>query len=1311
MNTRKGKTVTPADHSRRRRFLIGISLFLLLGLSLFTGKVAFDRAVHGDDAGRVSAQADSVVVQPSLNEASANQAIAPEAGTQRADSSNADLTNRKQLAKGGRPSNGSAKRRAVYADRHLKWGTQQRARIAKRDPLSRFFRQPLFGEPLFSQQGDLSNGRRWKLVDGKSTWTAGTRPRPIKYPAWKLTMGDGMAAGALAEMTDLCPELKPAGLKTAAKIVYVDASATGLNIGTTWADAYTNLQHAMRTASAGEYWIAKGTYSATAVPGGDAADKRTYSFVLGSGMHLYGGFDATEITRSERNPAINETILDGDSAFHVVVGSDNSTLDGLTIQNGDAKGGLEGNFGGGVFNFYANPTIKGCLFRGNRADDAGGAIANDFSDPTIVNCVFTSNISRYGGAISNMDSNAEITNCTFFGNTAVYGGGVDNYRSQTSILNSIFWGNVLNTTDPAAFDRLVDDDPMVTFEASGTLGNLVAPNIITYTRDVGPTGPFDTVQLLDTIRVAGTESNDGLYLVVGYQLDGYAIMVLQDLTDEGFTNPPPFNYLVTIDLLTATDTDIYVDPVGTSVATVDYTYLQQDITNEPGPPYFPPAGVSYTISGGPTGTASADGMHNTIVLNGADLAADDFYNGQTITLNDPPEAGTVRTILDYDNATNTATLSLPWNSGIYTPLTGAPLMSHNLIYSPGAAALPYTGEEPGLLDPPDDVRLKTLVPLTGTLLVVGPDWFTYNLGAQSEKENDDVGRIISIVSGPGAPQSRRIIAYNATTQEVTVDSPWSTVNGSAPDNTSTYSVEINTVCYRAGIMREGVPTDDMELNVRQELDGIVDMGAYENGYDVNVAGELPLYHSEIGQFFGTDTVQLSQFGSRIDGAYIGMFITITTGNPPDAVTIQTREILGYDGVSKVALVDADWTDALVSPGPGIDPEDVSNYFIFDTFGEAQIVQDGAELDIPDGQDEPNEDNLTTFDPLVGLEQRYTVRNNGLRPIKLTGVRFVELVGDDAVQFTVTNQPGSTGFEPMDIRGVPQTVIFDGGDLILDPGSTVDFTIAFLSREHNVPYTAKVVIRTTCARKNFYDFVIGGTYMIPGLDPDGNPVVVTIDVSGNETPIGDGDTGTSLANHTGFGNIRVGRGTMVREFTIASESNAMTPVLELTGGLGPGFAREYVRITGPNAAEFVIIAQPEFPDDDKPTFIPTIQTEESVTFQIQFIGPDDQGPKYATVEINYTFSGEEVVATDETFTFTISAYASPDTGGGDAGDGTEPDGGAGGGGGGGGVIGVPDGSSASGCSMVGPSHPGSFYLPFLAVLALLGLGRFRFARAE
>jgi len=73
-------------------------------------------------------------------------------------------------------------------------------------------------------------------------------------------------------------------LAQSATPIYVDADATGLGDGSSWDDAYTDLQRALSVAVSGdEIWVAEGV--------GQIEDAITSTFVLTDGVALYGGFD------------------------------------------------------------------------------------------------------------------------------------------------------------------------------------------------------------------------------------------------------------------------------------------------------------------------------------------------------------------------------------------------------------------------------------------------------------------------------------------------------------------------------------------------------------------------------------------------------------------------------------------------------------------------------------------------------------------------------------------------------------------------------------------------------------------------------------------------------------------------------------------------------------------------------------------------------------------------------------------------------------------------------------------------------------
>ena len=119
---------------------------------------------------------------------------------------------------------------------------------------------------------------------------------------------------------------------------YVDIDASGMNTGTSWVNAFTDLQVAMNTALPGDsIWVAEGTY----LPGSASG-----FIIASSDVRVYGGFDATEDSISQRSILFNETILSGDigvvddstdNAFHVISLTDQNAgvlIDGFTDRRG-----------------------------------------------------------------------------------------------------------------------------------------------------------------------------------------------------------------------------------------------------------------------------------------------------------------------------------------------------------------------------------------------------------------------------------------------------------------------------------------------------------------------------------------------------------------------------------------------------------------------------------------------------------------------------------------------------------------------------------------------------------------------------------------------------------------------------------------------------------------------------------------------------------------------------------------------------------------------------------------------------------------
>ncbi len=286
------------------------------------------------------------------------------------------------------------------------------------------------------------------------------------------------------------PDEEPDTYPIPDNIIFVNASASGTNNGTSWENAFTSFQAALDEAVAGkEIWVAKGTYRPESFYDFSELDEKNVHFRLKNGVEIYGGFEGTEVYRSERdlNAGHNSTLSgeivpapdSDDSVYSYRVfyneNIDNTAvLDGFTITRGFNVAGR----GGGMFNINSSPVlrnilftqniantggalhnrensspkIESCKFIDNNAKESGGAIINfDNSSPSISDSVFNNNhAGDNGGAIANIqESSPVINNCTFTQNSVMnegdntgFGGAIINsYQSNPTIKNSVFTEN------------------------------------------------------------------------------------------------------------------------------------------------------------------------------------------------------------------------------------------------------------------------------------------------------------------------------------------------------------------------------------------------------------------------------------------------------------------------------------------------------------------------------------------------------------------------------------------------------------------------------------------------------------------------------------------------------------------------------------------------------------------------------------------------------------------------------------------------------------------------------------------------------
>ena len=301
--------------------------------------------------------------------------------------------------------------------------------VTGRDPY------PIFADPAVPDQ----DGDGWNDSEEKAVGTDPTLPD---------TDRDG-----LTDKVDPFP-LVPA------RVLYVKHGATGNNDGSSWEDAFTDLQAALVDAAArntdteddndvAEIWVAEGTYT----PG--AVGEQARSFRLLNNVGIYGGFLGTEVKLSQRNanPIINNTILSGDLAgddgpdfsgyeengLHVVVVEtapeipetsidETAVLDGFMITGGNAIS----TYGGGMVVNSGSPTLKNLFFRANQATSGGGALyVVDGGGTSLTGCIFSRNRATNGSgggmysqrSPSNMEDPPEtLRYCEFSENEAFVNG-------------------------------------------------------------------------------------------------------------------------------------------------------------------------------------------------------------------------------------------------------------------------------------------------------------------------------------------------------------------------------------------------------------------------------------------------------------------------------------------------------------------------------------------------------------------------------------------------------------------------------------------------------------------------------------------------------------------------------------------------------------------------------------------------------------------------------------------------------------------------------------------------------------------------
>jgi len=268
-----------------------------------------------------------------------------------------------------------------------------------------------------------------------------------------------------------------------------------------WENA-CDLQTALTgAATATEIWAAQGVYK----PG--PAGSNQVTFQLKNGVSLYGGFDGTETTRSQRDWQAHLTVLSGDledndpiddngivtdpaamaglNACHVVnaAGLDSTAiLDGFTVTGGsalldnDPARNCGGNGGGMNISGSCSPTVIHTSFIGNYARNSGGGIyVSSGGNPILSDVIIKNNRTNTNGGGIAVDVGAELAwdHLLIEGNVSNNGGGlyIGGSYHTLRISNATFTNNLATSTCCWTYGAGV-------YANMGTGGHFVMDNVV-----------------------------------------------------------------------------------------------------------------------------------------------------------------------------------------------------------------------------------------------------------------------------------------------------------------------------------------------------------------------------------------------------------------------------------------------------------------------------------------------------------------------------------------------------------------------------------------------------------------------------------------------------------------------------------------------------------------------------------------------------------------------------------------------------------------------------------------------------------------
>ncbi len=282
-------------------------------------------------------------------------------------------------------------------------------------------------------------------------------------PGFRRHRRAGACSAAVATLAVLAALTSLPGRTRAQDIRYVDAMAAGSGAGTSWVDAFTDLQAALDVALDGdELRLAGGTYTPTQLV--VASDPRSATFVVTHGLRFLGGYaGAAGPDPDARDPVLHETVLSGNlgssaTALKIVwINSSGKTLlDGLTVAMGaEPAGGMHGD---GVVVEGGTIEIRSCRFGPDGTGLGGARVVLNSTHAVIDECSFVDNFTTtWITALASYDSTVDLRRSTVSGGHGTYAStGVEAAGGSLAITDCLFTGNAVTPLAVAAGELTLD---------------------------------------------------------------------------------------------------------------------------------------------------------------------------------------------------------------------------------------------------------------------------------------------------------------------------------------------------------------------------------------------------------------------------------------------------------------------------------------------------------------------------------------------------------------------------------------------------------------------------------------------------------------------------------------------------------------------------------------------------------------------------------------------------------------------------------------------------------------------------------------